>query len=109
MGFMTRSNTNQAVQPQKMARGWKFGIEEVEELYYLSSENKEADQLRGHVTAQLICAFVFAYAESRFSHDTVHMKGASLLCHSALKLSGVLSFTSLAILEEENRCVFDDI
>ena len=25
------------------------------------------------VTAQLICAFVFAYAKSRFSHDAVHI------------------------------------
>ena len=30
---------------------------------YLCSENK------GAVTAQLICAFVFAYAKSSFSHD----------------------------------------
>ena len=26
------------------------------------------------VTAQLICAFVFAYAKSRFSHEAAHMK-----------------------------------
>ena len=25
------------------------------------------------VTVQLICAFVFAYAKSRFSHEAVHM------------------------------------
>ena len=25
------------------------------------------------VTAQLICAFVFAYAKSRFSHDAAHI------------------------------------
>ena len=25
------------------------------------------------VAAMLICAFVFAYAKSRFSHDTAHM------------------------------------
>ena len=25
------------------------------------------------VTMQLICAFVFAYAKSRFSHDTAHI------------------------------------
>ena len=29
-GFQTRSNTNRAVQSQKMARGLKFGIKEVE-------------------------------------------------------------------------------
>ena len=41
-------------------------------MYYPYSENKGADQLRG-VTAKLICAFVFAYAKSRFSHDRAHM------------------------------------
>ena len=35
-------------------------------MYYLCSENKGADQLRGY--AKLICVFVFAYAKSRFSH-----------------------------------------
>ena len=58
-----------------MARGLKFGIKEVEGLYYLCSENKGAVQLHGmHCTAaqyvQLICAFVFAYSKGRFSHDT---------------------------------------
>ena len=32
-GFLTRSDTNQAVQPQKMGRGLKFRIKEVEVLY----------------------------------------------------------------------------
>ena len=27
------------------------------------------------VTAQLICVFVFAYAKSRFSHDTAQLQG----------------------------------
>ena len=60
-----------------MARGLKFCIYEVEELYYLCSENKGADQLRGNadqlrsnpVTAKLICVFVFAFANNRFSHN----------------------------------------
>ena len=30
-----------------MARGLKFRINKVEGLYYLSSESKDADQLRG--------------------------------------------------------------
>ena len=34
-GFPTRSDTNQAVLSQKMARGLKFLIKEVEGLYYL--------------------------------------------------------------------------
>ena len=40
------SNTNRIVQPQKMVRGLKFRNLEVEELYYLCSENKGAGQLR---------------------------------------------------------------
>ena len=47
-GFPTRSDTNWAVQPLRMARGLKFQIEEVEELYLLCSEIKGADQLRGY-------------------------------------------------------------
>ena len=43
----TRLDTNQAVQPQKMAGGLKFCIYKVEGLYYLYSENKGADQLCG--------------------------------------------------------------
>ena len=65
-GFPTRSDTNQNAQPQKMARGLKIRIEEVEGLYCLCSENKEADQL--------ICGLVFEYEKSRFSRDTVHIK-----------------------------------
>ena len=55
--ILTRSDTNQAVQPLKMARGWKFWIEEVEGLYYPSSKNKGADQLRGHREADLRLCF----------------------------------------------------
>ena len=53
----------------------------VEELYYPCSENKGADQLRSvnkgadqlrSVTAKLICAFVFAYADCWFSHAAAH-------------------------------------
>ena len=43
-GFMTSSDTNQAVQPQKMVRGLKFQVKEVEGLCYLCSKNKGADQ-----------------------------------------------------------------
>ena len=43
MWFLNRFNTNQAVQAQKVARGWKFRIYKEEELYYLCSENKGAD------------------------------------------------------------------
>ena len=61
-GFPTRSDTNRAVQPQKLAKGWKFRI-------YVA---KTKELISCAVTAQLICVFVFAYAKSRFSHDTAH-------------------------------------
>ena len=44
LGFLTRSDTNWAMQPQKMARGLKFQIEEVEGLHYLFRESKDADE-----------------------------------------------------------------
>ena len=56
-GVPTRSDTNRAVQPQKMARGLKFRISKVEGLYYLCSENKGTDQLRGYREADLRLCF----------------------------------------------------
>ena len=55
--FPTWSDTNQAVQLQKMARGSKFRIKKEEELYYPYSENKGADQLRGLREADLRLCF----------------------------------------------------
>ena len=52
-GIPTRSDTNRAVRPQKMARGLKFRIQKVENLYYLCSENEGADQLLGYLAADL--------------------------------------------------------
>ena len=51
------SDTNQAVQPQKMVRDFKFWIKEVKGLYCLCSENKGADQLCGYHTADLRLCF----------------------------------------------------
>ena len=48
--FPTWSDTNQAVQLQKMARCLKFRIKEVEGLNYPCSENKGADKLRSNAT-----------------------------------------------------------
>ena len=56
-GFPTRSDTNRAVQPQKMASGLKFRIYEIEGLYYPCSENKGADQLCGYREADLRLCF----------------------------------------------------
>ena len=55
--FPTWSDTNRAVQLQKMTRGLKFRILEVGGLYYLCSENKGADQLRGDREADLRLCF----------------------------------------------------
>ena len=55
--FPTWSDTNQAVQLQKMATGLKFRIQKVEILQYLCSENKGADQLRGYREADLRLCF----------------------------------------------------
>ena len=53
MWFLNRSNTNRPVQLQKQARSLKFWGYVEEELYYPSSENKGADQLRGYREADL--------------------------------------------------------
>ena len=55
--FPTRSDTNQALQSQKMVRGWKFWIWKVEELYHPCSENNGADQLRSDCEADLRLCF----------------------------------------------------
>ena len=57
MWFPTRSDTNQPVQAQKRARSLKFRIKVEEELYYPSSENKGADQLRSYCEADLRLCF----------------------------------------------------
>ena len=69
--FLNRSDTNRPVQSQKMARGWKFWIKKVEELYYPVAKTKALISFA--VTAKLICAFVFAYADCWFSHVAAHI------------------------------------
>ena len=49
MWFPNRFGTNRPVQLQKQARSLKFWGYVVKELYYLSSKNTDADQLRGGV------------------------------------------------------------
>ena len=56
-GFLTWSDTNKAAQPQKISRGLKFRIYEVERLYYPCSENKGADQLFSYCAADLHLCF----------------------------------------------------
>ena len=57
MWFPTRSDTNRPVQSQKRARGLKFWNLVEEELYYSSSENEGADQLRSYCKADLRLCF----------------------------------------------------
>ena len=57
MWFPNRSDTNRAVQLQKQARSLKFWSKVEEEMYYPSSENKGADQLRGYCEADLRLCF----------------------------------------------------
>ena len=57
MWFSSRSDTNRPVQAQKRARSLKFWIKVEEELHYLSSENKGADQLRSCFEADLRLCF----------------------------------------------------
>ena len=59
------SNTNQAVQPQKMVIGLKVWIENVEGFFYLCSK-KTLVLIRYAVTGQLTCVFVFACAKIMF-------------------------------------------
>ena len=61
--FQTRSNTIWAGQSQKMAKGFKFQIWEVEESYNLFDI--------------AICAFVLTYLKGRISHDAAQMVGTS--------------------------------
>ena len=56
-GVSDQERKKRAVQPQKMARGLKFRIQKVEGSYYLCSENKGADQLRGYREAGLRLCF----------------------------------------------------
>ena len=70
-GFLTSSETNRAVQPQKMARNLNFRFWVVEEMYYLCSENKGADQLCDYCTADLrLC---FHICKKRFSHGVAQL------------------------------------
>ena len=73
MWFPNRSDANRAVQAQKRARSLKFRIEVEEELYYPSSENKGADQLRSDCEADLRFCF-------RLCRLLVFPRGGSFAC-----------------------------
>ena len=70
----TKSDTNQAVQSQKIARGCTLRKKRNCTIY---SENIGTGQLRNKiscaVTAQLFSVFCFSYAKSSFFHDVAHI------------------------------------
>ena len=57
MWLPNRSDTKRPVQAQKTAKILTFRIKVEEELYYPSSENKGADQLRSYCEADLRFCF----------------------------------------------------
>ena len=67
--FPTWSDTKQAVQLQRMARGLKFRIYKEEGSYCVA---KTKALISFAVTVKLICVFVFAYAKRWFSHVVAH-------------------------------------
>ena len=76
LGFPTSSDTNWAVQPQKMDRGLKFRIYELEGLYILCCENKGADQLRSFrwlICSSLDCCLSFIEVNENWRTEAVRM------------------------------------
>ena len=59
------------------------------------------------VTAQLTCAFVFAYAKRRFSHDVAYL--LFIICENikCIFIKDKMPLTE-SDAEEEVMCVFDD-
>ena len=80
MWFPTRFDTNRPIQSQKRSRSLKFRIKVEEELYYPSSENKGADQLRGYCEADLPLCFcisrllVFPWGGSNVKMPTTYLQ-----------------------------------
>ena len=64
-GFMTRSATNPAVKPKKMAKDLEF-------------RNRKKTDCAIYV-AKSDCAADLAYAKSSFSHDVAHMYQANAI------------------------------
>ena len=72
MWLLNRSDTGQAVQPQKTARSLKFWIKKVEELHYPCSKNKGAGQLRDYREADLrLCFRIWKLLVFSLGHSSV--------------------------------------
>ena len=76
--FPTRPDTNRPAQPQKLPRVLKFRLLNLEILYYLTANNKAANQTAP--MRRLICAFVV-----RIWHKT-HFLMARLSCIQNVRL-----------------------
>ena len=85
--FPTRSDTNQAVESQKMARGLKIQIYIEEGSYLAIYVAKTKVLISFTITSKLICAFVFAYAKCWLSHDVAHFSIHLLLFICERKLN----------------------
>ena len=72
MWFSNRFDTNRAIKAQKMARGWKCFDLESREIVQSIRLAKTKMLISFAVTAKLICAFGFAYADCWFSHEAAH-------------------------------------
>ena len=68
------SDTNQAVQPQKMVRDLIFKKERSCTTYVAKMKRL----MSCVITAQLIFAFAFAYAKHRFSYDAAHFRALNI-------------------------------
>ena len=103
--FLTRSDTNEAVQPQEIASDLKFQIY-VEGLYYLCSKNKGADQLRGYRAADLHLCFRICKV-----HDAAQIKWMTnlfqilFICHDMSEF-GLEAPQCLPILLYIRQCRF---
>ena len=100
--FQTWSDTNHAVRLQKMARGLKFRIYKVEGLYYLSSKNKGADQLRSYREADLrlcfrICKTLVFFHDAAYNSLSVFTQDNSHLRHPFTQKSRNLCTMSLSV------------
>ena len=71
MWFLNRSDTNRAVQAQKLASSLKFGLRKYRNCTIRVAKTKAL--ISFEVTAKLICVFVCAYADCWFSHEAAHI------------------------------------
>ena len=72
----TRSDKNQAVQSQKKARSLKFQF--MKKRNFTIRVPKTKALISFAVTAKLICAFVFTYADCWFSHAAAQFSFSTL-------------------------------